>query len=134
MNIERVSLSDIDTDFPPSRIEEVKDYIFSKTGLYCSDIITFNTIADKGAIRDVGRALEIPLDEVDEICKAFESNEEKLRKKYPELFKYVDLLLTILSRTPMKDTFLAGYAIITQSNSSRRRSTSTSIRKKRRWL
>lgn len=96
MNIERVSLSDIDTDFPPSRIEEVKDYIFSKTGLYCSDIITFNTIADKGAIRDVGRALEIPLDEVDEICKAFESNEEKLRKKYPELFKYVDLVKGVI--------------------------------------
>lgn len=96
MNIERVSLSDIDTDFPPSRIEEVKDYIFSKTGLYCSDIITFNTIADKGAIRDVGRALEIPLDEVDEICKAFESNEERLRKKYPELFKYVDLVKGVI--------------------------------------
>lgn len=96
MNIERVSLSDIDTDFPPSRIEEVKDYIFSKTGLYCSDIITFNTIADKGAIRDVCRALEIPLDEVDEICKAFESNEEKLRKKYPELFKYVDLVKGVI--------------------------------------
>ena len=35
MNIERISLSDIDTDFPPSRIEEVKQYIFSKPGLYC---------------------------------------------------------------------------------------------------
>lgn len=57
MNIERVSLSDIDTDFPPSKIEDVKNYIFSKTGLYCSDIITFNTIADKGAIRDVCRGL-----------------------------------------------------------------------------
>lgn len=57
MNVERVSLSDIDTDFPPSRISEVKNYIFSKTGLYCSDIITFNTVADKGAIRDVSRGL-----------------------------------------------------------------------------
>lgn len=57
MNIERVSLSDIDTDFPPSRIKEVKDYIVSKTGLYCCDIITFNTIADKGAIRDIVRAM-----------------------------------------------------------------------------
>lgn len=57
MNTERVSLSDIDTDFPPSRIEEVKQYIFSKTGLYCCDIVTFNTVADKGAIRDVCRGL-----------------------------------------------------------------------------
>lgn len=56
MNVERVSLSDIDTDFPPSRIDEVKNYIFSKTGLHCCDIITFNTIALKGAIKDVCRA------------------------------------------------------------------------------
>ena len=56
MNVERVSLSDIDTDFPPSRIDEVKNYIFSKSGLYCCDIITFNTIALKGAIKDVCRA------------------------------------------------------------------------------
>ena len=56
MNVERVSLSDIDTDFPPSRIDEVKNYIFSKAGLHCCDIITFNTIALKGAIKDVCRA------------------------------------------------------------------------------
>ena len=57
MNVERVSLSDIDTDFPPNRIDEVKQYVFNHHGLYCSDIITFNTIADKGAIRDVVRGL-----------------------------------------------------------------------------
>lgn len=57
MNVERVSLSDIDTDFPPDRIDEVKQYVFNHHGLYCSDIITFNTIADKGAIRDVVRGL-----------------------------------------------------------------------------
>ena len=57
MNTERVSLSDIDTDFPPSRIDDVKKYIFSKTGLYCSDIVTFNTTALKGSIKDVCRGL-----------------------------------------------------------------------------
>ena len=94
MNTERVSLSDIDTDFPPSRIEEVKQYIFSKTGLYCCDIVTFNTVADKGAIRDVGRALNIPLVEVSAICDSVDNEElyEKSREKYPELFKYVDLI------------------------------------------
>lgn len=94
MNVERVSLSDIDTDFPPSRIEEVKDYIFSKTGLYCSDIITFNTIADKGAIRDVGRALGVPLDEVSRICDAVDDEKklEYMRTKYKQLFDYVDLV------------------------------------------
>lgn len=94
MNIERVSLSDIDTDFPPSRINDVKNYIFNRHGLHCSDIITFNTIADKGAIRDVGRALNIPLAEVGAICDSVDNEEayKKMRKKYKELFEYVDLV------------------------------------------
>lgn len=92
MNTERVSLSDIDTDFPPSRINEVKQYIFTKPGLHCSDIVTFNTIALKGAIRDVGRALEIPLAEVSDICNKIELDEASCRKAYPELFKYVDIV------------------------------------------
>ena len=94
MNVERVSLSDIDTDFPPNRIDEVKEYVFNHHGLYCSDIVTFNTIADKGAIRDVGRALEIDLDTVGKICDAVDNEEkyQEVRKKYPELFKYVDLV------------------------------------------
>ena len=92
MNTERVSLSDIDTDFPPSRINEVKQYIFNKHGLYCSDIVTFNTIALKGAIRDVGRALQMPLDEVGNICNRVETDEAGCRKQYPDLFKYVDVV------------------------------------------
>ena len=92
MNTERVSLSDIDTDFPPSRINEVKQYIFDKHGLYCSDIVTFNTIALKGAIRDVGRALQMPLDEVGNICNRVEMDEAGCRKQYPDLFKYVDIV------------------------------------------
>lgn len=92
MNTERVSLSDIDTDFPPSRIDEVKQYIFNKHGLYCSDIVTFNTTALKGAIRDVGRALDIPLNIVGDICNKVEQNEAECREQYPELFKYVDIV------------------------------------------
>lgn len=92
MNVERISLSDIDTDFPPSKIDEVKQYIFSKTGLWCCDIVTFNTIALKGAIRDVARALEIPLNIVGEICDNVELKEQQLREEYPELFKYVDMV------------------------------------------
>lgn len=92
MNKERVSLCDVDTDLPPSKRDLVKDYIYSKDGLYCADIITFNTIALKGAIRDVGRALDMPLDEVDMISKSVDRDEAKLRDKYPKLFKFVDLL------------------------------------------
>lgn len=92
MNKERVSLADIDTDWFSEDRDEVKQYLYNKKGLYCCDIVTFNTIALKGAIRDIGRALEIPLSEVSEICESAESNEAEMREKYPELFKYVDMV------------------------------------------
>ena len=92
MNKERVSLADIDTDWSPVDRDKVKEYIYSKNGLYCADIITFNTVALKGSIRDVGRALEYPLDLVDEICKNIEEKEEYYREKYAELFEYVDII------------------------------------------
>jgi len=92
MNVERVSLSDIDSDIAPNRIDEVKDYVFNKHGLYCADIVTFNTIALKGAVRDVGRALGMSLDEVGAICNVVEQDEAGCRAKYPELFEYVDIV------------------------------------------
>lgn len=88
----RVSLADIDSDYNPKDIDRIKEYLFNKHGLYCAEIITYNTIALKGAIRDVGRALDIPLNEVDQISKNIEKDEEIYREKYPELFKYVDML------------------------------------------
>ena len=99
MNVERVSLADIDTDFPPSRREEVKQYIFSHHGLYCSDIITFNTVALKGAVRDVCRGLYARdkndkeyLRRADYICNNVEADERKMRDEFPEVFKYVDII------------------------------------------
>jgi DNA polymerase-3 subunit alpha len=92
LNPHRISLSDIDVDYPSSRRSEIIDYVANMEGIYFSEIVTFNTIADKGAIRDTGRALNIPLSEVDEISKNYEGNEDKYRRKYHELFKYVDLL------------------------------------------
>lgn len=57
MNTERVSLADIDTDWYSEDRKIVKDYLYGKQGLYCCDIVTFNTIALKGAIKDVCRGL-----------------------------------------------------------------------------
>lgn len=92
MNKERVSLADVDTDWSPTDRDKVKEYIYSKEGLYCADIITFNTVALKGSIRDVGRALGYSLDLVDEICKNIEEKEEYYREKHEELFEYVDII------------------------------------------
>lgn len=62
--------------------------------MYCADIITFNTIALKGAIRDIGRAMGIDLSIIDEISKTIEEDgkEDKYRELYPNLFKYVDIV------------------------------------------
>lgn len=97
MNAERVSLSDIDIDYPPNKRENVKNYIFNELGLQCCDIVAFNTVATKGAIRDVARALSVPLKEVDAICDSVDNNKEKFEKLYPEIFKYSNLLEGVIT-------------------------------------
>lgn len=92
LNPSRVTLADIDVDYPPSRRQEIIDYVANKDGIYFSEIITFNTIALKGAIREVGRALKIDLKTIDEISDNVEDKEQYYRDKYPKLFEYVDLL------------------------------------------
>lgn len=129
MNTARVSLADVDTDWPPSRREEVKDILYNKPGLYCSEIITFNTVKLKGSVRDVCRALyvngDVPkhiqekceqdisaygklTDKTSEqynaivngkyleisnyICKNIDDNEQQMRKEFPDVFEYVDII------------------------------------------
>ncbi len=70
LNPERVSMPDIDIDFCMNRRGEVIEYVNRKYGRdRVAQIITFNTMAAKAAIKDVGRALEIPYGEVDRIAK-----------------------------------------------------------------
>ncbi|MFA5558668.1 MAG: DNA polymerase III subunit alpha, partial [Methanofastidiosum sp.] len=97
MNPDRVSLSDIDVDYPPNKRDRVKEYVFNELGLHCCDIVAYNTVAKRGAIRDVARALEIPLSTVNEICGDIDWCEDEYRQHYPELFKYVDLLLGVIT-------------------------------------
>ena len=142
MNRERVSLADIDTDWLSEDRKIVKEYLYGKKGLYCCDIVTFNTIALRGAINDVCRGLykesdvrarlspkwqkryddyiedlsrngqgtcvtlsdypdlqeaisKVTVDYMklsDEIISIAEVDEAEARKKYPEVFKYVDLV------------------------------------------
>jgi DNA polymerase-3 subunit alpha len=70
LNPERVSLPDIDIDFCYRRRGEVIDYVRKKYGDQCvAQIITFGTMAAKAAIKDVGRALDMPYGEVDRLAK-----------------------------------------------------------------
>jgi DNA polymerase-3 subunit alpha len=70
LNPERISLPDIDIDFCARRRDEVLTYVTRKYGRQnVCQIITFGTMAARQAVRDVGRALEVPLPEVDRIAK-----------------------------------------------------------------
>jgi DNA polymerase-3 subunit alpha len=70
LNPERVSLPDIDIDFCMNRRGEVIDYVTQKYGREnVAQIITFGTMAARAAIKDVGRAMDIPYAEVDRIAK-----------------------------------------------------------------
>lgn len=106
LNPERVSMPDIDIDFCYERRQEVIDYVVRKYGEdKVTQIITFGTMAARGAIRDVGRALDIPYNEVDVVAKmipmqigmnidkALEINPE-LRAKYEQDDKVKELIDT----------------------------------------
>lgn len=96
LNPERISMPDIDIDFCFERRQEVIDYVIRKYGEdRVAQIITFGTMAARGAIRDVGRALDIPYNVVDQVAKmipfqigmniekALELNSE-LKKRYSD--------------------------------------------------
>lgn len=105
MNSERVSLADVDTDWFKEDRWKVRDYLFKKQGLHCCNIITFNTIKMRGAIKDVGRALGMTPEQTQSISDMVQEDdnkkefvEERVRNQYPELFEYVDIVInTIVS-------------------------------------
>ncbi len=70
LNPERVSMPDFDTDFGPERRGEVMEYVMEKYGAdHVAQIVTFGTMAARGAIRDVGRALNFTYAETDVVAK-----------------------------------------------------------------
>ncbi|MDD6347496.1 MAG: DNA polymerase III subunit alpha [Lachnospiraceae bacterium] len=70
LNPERVSMPDIDVDFCFERRQEVIDYVVRKYGKdRVVQIVTFGTMAARGVIRDVARALDLPYAEADKIAK-----------------------------------------------------------------
>ena len=95
LNPERVSMPDIDVDFCYVRRPEVIEYVTNKYGKdRVAQIVTFGTMAARGAIRDVGRARNIPYNEVDVVAKQV-PNElhitiEKALSVNPELKKMYD--------------------------------------------
>ena len=103
MNPSRVTNADIDTDYSGKDRDTVKQFLLrdkmNLPGIRSAEIITFNTIAMKGAIKDVCRALNVPLDEAQQLSNAVFQNDkkqweidDKWRSEYPEVFTYVDIV------------------------------------------
>jgi DNA polymerase III subunit alpha len=74
LNPERISMPDIDTDFCVERRDEVIRYVTEKYGKdRVAQIVTFGTMAARAAVRDAGRALAVPLPDVDRVAKLIPS-------------------------------------------------------------
>ena len=99
INPERNDFPDIDSDIQDSRREEVKDYLVRQYR-HVASIATFLQFKDKGVVRDVSRALNIPLTDVNKVLKTVDTwddyctskNTLWFREKYPEVEKFGEQL------------------------------------------
>jgi DNA polymerase-3 subunit alpha len=74
LNPDRIEMPDIDTDFCVERRDEVIQYVIEKYGSdRVAQIVTFGTMAARAAVRDAGRALGVPLPDVDRVAKLIPS-------------------------------------------------------------
>ncbi len=126
LNPERVSMPDFDTDFCQERRGEVIDYVCRKYGSdHVAQIATFGTMAARGAIRDVGRALDFSYAETDVVAKqvpstphitlreAIESS-PKLKEMYtqdPRIHTLVDTAMSLEGMPRNTSTHAAGVVI-----------------------
>ncbi len=91
LNPDRISMPDIDTDFCVERRDEVIAYVTEKYGKdRVAQIVTFGTMAARAAVRDAGRALGVPLPDVDKVAKMIPSGPgglsiEEALNQIPEL-------------------------------------------------
>jgi len=126
LNPERVSMPDIDVDFCIYGRERVIEYVRQKYGAEnVAQIITFGTMLAKGALRDVGRALNIPYGEVDRIAKLVpnvlginlsqaivqEPQLKALIEKDPKIKELVKISLALEGLTRHASTHAAGVVV-----------------------
>ncbi|MDF2569422.1 MAG: dnaE [Sporomusa sp.] len=126
LNPERVSMPDIDIDFCYERRSKIIEYVVSRYGSdRVAQIITFGTMAARAAIRDVGRALNLPYGDVDRIAKlvpaelgitlkkALTANQElkNLYSTEDSVRKLVDLAMAVEGLPRHASTHAAGLVI-----------------------
>ena len=126
LNPERVSMPDFDTDFCQERRGEVIDYVVSKYGAdHVAQIATFGTMAARGAIRDVGRALNFSYAETDVVAKLVPTTlhitlkealevSPQLKEKYdnePRVKQLIDTAMSLEGMPRNTSTHAAGVVI-----------------------
>ena len=127
LNVERASLPDIDMDFCMNRRDEVINYVTEKYGGedFVAQIITFGQMKAKAVIRDVGRGLGIPYQEVDRIAKLvpdqlnmtlekalkFEPKLAELEKKDPKVAELLTVARSLEGLPRHASTHAAGVVI-----------------------
>lgn len=126
LNPERVSMPDFDTDFCQERRGEVIDYVTRKYGKdKVAQIVTFGTMAARGAVRDVGRALNMTYAEADAVAKAIPNElhmtlelaltkSPKLKEMYdgdPKVRKLIETAMAIEGMPRNTSTHAAGVVI-----------------------
>jgi len=118
INPERNDFPDIDTDIQDSRRDEVKDYLVRQYK-HVASIATFLEFKDKGVVRDVARALNIPLADVNKVLKLVDTWDEYctskttewFREKYPEVEQYGEQL-----RGRIRGTGIHAAGVVTSKN------------------
>ncbi|MDX2082572.1 MAG: DNA polymerase III subunit alpha [Rickettsiales bacterium] len=128
LNPERVSMPDFDIDFCQSRRDEVIDYVQKKYGKdYVAQIITFGKLQARAVLKDVGRVLQMPYNQVDRICKLIPFNaieavtlqkaiemDKDLQtaiREDPQVTKLVDIALKLEGLNRHASTHAAGIVI-----------------------
>ena len=126
LNPERVSMPDFDIDFSDERRQEIIDYVIRKYGAdHVAQIVTFGTMAARGVIRDVGRAMAIPYATTDIVAKmvpmelhmtldhALEASAD-LKSRYdtdPQIHELIDMARKIEGMPRHTSTHAAGVVI-----------------------
>lgn len=91
LNSERVTMPDIDTDFPDDKRDEVINYCLNKYGLKnVAGITTFGTFGIKMALRDMGRVMNVPLYVIDDLCKKIGNLSIIEIENNSEIVKYIN--------------------------------------------
>ncbi len=126
LNPERVSMPDFDVDFCKRRRQEVIEYVNRKYGRdHVAQIISFGTMAARASVRDVGRALDVPLSVVDAVAKQIPASpnmtidnalsiSKDLKQRYdtdPEVKKLLDIARKVEGMPRNTTTHAAGVVI-----------------------